>query len=107
MPSEHSIGRRAPVRALVDLLEQAEAGQLDHLTCPVCGQQAVSVWFKQWERTYFKCNACDFDSLVINTRRPAHYTAERDLSLSKSEAVLTSGIPANILSPETEHGPED
>jgi hypothetical protein len=36
--------------AHVALLERAEADQLDRLTCPLCKQLSVSVWFKGWER---------------------------------------------------------
>lgn len=77
---------QAMIKAQIALLERVDVGKLVGLPCPKCKTESVSVWFKGWERTLLKCEKCDFDSLAINSCKPAHYAEERDLYAKKELA---------------------
>jgi protein-arginine kinase activator protein McsA len=63
------------------LLDSAERGVLDELTCPNCHRRAVSVWFSHPSedeyRTWFLCSNCSFQMRAQNTSRPNFYSDGR------------------------------
>jgi len=69
------------VRLHTRLLHQADAGRLDNLECPNCGEPSVFVWFTHpgadTFRTWFICADCDFHTRAQNTERPRSFSEDR------------------------------
>jgi hypothetical protein len=79
--------QKAELQERVALLQAASEGKLDGLPCPQCGRPAVSVWFthpaEELYRTWFICEACNFEMRAQNSGRPPHYSTERDRTARK------------------------
>lgn len=69
------------VAALIKLLEYAESGMLDSISCPECGAPSISVWFtnpcESEYRTWFVCSQCDFSLRTQDSGRPTFFSADR------------------------------
>jgi hypothetical protein len=82
MQRENSLSQTHEVAERLKLLQAANEGLLDGLTCPKCARPCVSVWFtnptEREFRTWFICSNCDFEMRAQNTGRPPHYSKERD-----------------------------
>ena len=63
------------------MLWELDAGALDGLKCPACGERAVSVWFTHPQdfvyRTWFLCRKCPFQMRAQDTGRPKFFADER------------------------------
>jgi hypothetical protein len=85
---------RPALGLLIELLKEADSGNLDNLECPKCRRRAVSAWFTNPQpeayRTWLICNDCDFWTHAINASRPRFFSDSRvrsDLQ-EKDTAIL-------------------
>jgi hypothetical protein len=90
MNNENSPYPKSDLQKRTALLEAANAGHLDGLTCPQCGKAAVSVWFtKRSENdfwTWFLCDLCNFE-MRAQGDHPPHYSPERERSGKRSKVT--------------------
>jgi hypothetical protein len=87
-------GSNGRLKELTQLLRAAEAGRLDGLDCPQCGNPGLSVWFsnpaKDHFRTWYVCTECTFHTRAQNSDKPAFFSTERcrpDLE-TRDKAIL-------------------
>ena len=90
---ENSTSSKGRMAGYLRLLNEYEAGNLDNLECPTCRHRAVSVWFtnpaKDFYRTWFLCTDCNFHTRAQNSGKPQHFSEERRrMDLEERDAAI-------------------